>query len=198
MTEPSIKGIALHSVIEDVRRLRDEGRIPETLLETRLEQKELEWIDQKVQPALWYPIDGYARLSQLLLEVEGRGDPGYIVRRGEAAAARLFDTGIYVQLQHGEQRGEEARSGGRAFNEHDGRMMTTLSGSMFNFTRWSYRVEGDETIIEVTDAAAFPEVSRLAAQGLISYIASRVRGQPTPVKSTRPDRDRVVFRFASA
>ena len=197
MTEPSIKGIALQSVIEDVQRLRDEGRISDGLLETRLEPKELAWLDQKVQPALWYAIDGYARLTQLLLEVEGRGDPAYIVRRGEAAGARLFDSGIYVQLQHGEKRGAEARSGGRSFSEHDGRLMTTLSGSMFNFTRWSYRVENREAIIEVEDAEAFPEVSRLAAQGLIECITARVRGRKIEVKSERPTPDRVVFRFDS-
>ena len=198
MTEPSIKGIALQSVIDDVLRLREEGRIPESMLEARLEKKELAWLEEKVQPALWYAIDGYARLTQLLLEVEGRGDPDYIVRRGEAAGARLFDSGIYVQLQHGEKRGEEARSGGRSFTEHDGRLMTTLSGSMFNFTRWSYRVEGSEAIIEVADAAAFPEVSRLAAQGLIQCITARVRNRKVEVRSERPSPDRVIFRFASS
>jgi hypothetical protein len=198
MTEPAIKGIALQSVIDDVQRLREEGHISDSLLEARLERKELAWLDEKVQPALWYAIDGYARLTQLLLEVEGGGDPDYVVRRGEAAGARLFDSGIYMQLQHGEKRGEEARSGGRSFTEHDGRMMTTLSGSMFNFTRWSYRVEGAEAIIEVSDAAAFPEVSRLAAQGLIQCITARVRGRKIDVRSERPSADRVIFRFASS
>lgn len=195
MTEPCIKGIALISVVDDVRRLRDESRISEGLLHARLEPLELHWLEEKIQAALWYPIAGYERLTRLLLEVEGHGDPDYVVRRGAAAAARLFEAGIYIQLQHGEQRGAEARTGGRAFDERDGKLMTTLSGSMFNFTRWSYRLEGDEVVIEVGDAAAFPEVSRLAAQGLIGYIASRVRDHEIEVRSDRPAPDRVVFRF---
>lgn len=192
--EPCIKGMTLASVVEDVKRLRDEGRLSERHL-ARLEAEELGWLDQKIQPALWYPIGGYTRLSELLLEVEGRGNPEYMVRRGAAAAERLFDSGLYAQLKHGERRRAEELAGQGEFNEHDGRLMTTLSGAIFNFGRWIYRFEGDEVVIEATDSAAMPEVSRLAAKGLIGVIVSRVRGKQSRIECTRPEPDRVVFRF---
>ena len=194
MSQPCIKGMTLAGVVEDVKRLCEEGRISEEKL-TRLEAEELAWLDGKIQPALWYPIGGYTRLSELLLEVEGRGDPEYMVRRGAAAARRLFDAGVYAQLEHGERRRQEELAGGREFNEHDARLMTTLSGSIFNFGEWAFRLEGDEAVIEATHTAAMPEVSRLAAQGLIAQIVSRVRGAEIVVDSTRPEPDRVVFRF---
>jgi len=74
-TAPSIKGSAFSSVIDDVRRLRDEGRLGSDELEARLEAADLALIDEKIQTALWYPIESYRRLSELLLDVEGGGDP---------------------------------------------------------------------------------------------------------------------------
>lgn len=192
--EPCIKGMTLASVVEDVRRLRDEGRLSERHF-SRLEPQELGWLDEKIQPALWYPIGGYTRLSELLLEVEGHGDPQYMVRRGAAAAERLFDSGIYAQLRHGERRRAEELAGGGEFTEQDGRLMTTLSGAIFNFGRWTYRIDGDHAVIEASDSAAIPEVSRLAAKGLIGCIVARVRGAEFEIECTRPEPDRIVFRF---
>jgi hypothetical protein len=195
MAEPSIKGITLQSVVEDVQLLRDSGRISQAELDKRLQTRELQWLREGVQPSLWYPIDGYTRLSELLLEVEGRGDPEYLVRRGAAAAERLYASGLYAQLRFGEERASEERAGGREFNEKDGRLMTTLSGAVFNFGKWSYREDGDDIVIEVRETAAMPEVSRLAAQGFIGHIASRVRDTKIEVLSTRPALDLIVFRF---
>jgi hypothetical protein len=197
MAEPCIKGITLQSVVDDVRLLRDKGDVSQAELDKRLQSRELQWLKDGVQPSLWYPIEGYARLSELLLEIEGHGDPGYLVRRGAAAAERLYASGLYAQLRHGEERASEERAGGREFSEKDGRLMTTLSGSVFNFGKWSYRVDGDDIVIEVREAAAMPEVSRLAASGFIGHIASRVRDTKIEVQSTRPALDLVVFRFES-
>jgi hypothetical protein len=195
MAEPCIKGITLQSVVEDVRLLRDSARISQEELAARLQERELAWLRDGVQPSLWYSIEGYTRLSELLLEVEGRGDPEYLVRRGAAAAERLYASGLYAQLRHGEERRSEERAGGREFSEKDGRLMTTLSGAVFNFGKWSYREDGDDIVIEVTNAAAMPEVSRLAAHGFIAHIASRVRDAKIEVRSSRPALDHIVFRF---
>jgi hypothetical protein len=55
-SEPSIKGSALSSVVEDVRALRDSGRISADRLEASLEAADLALLETKIQPALWYPI----------------------------------------------------------------------------------------------------------------------------------------------
>lgn len=196
MAEPCIKGMTMLAVVEDVRRLRDEGRISEAQLETRLEAQEIGWLDEKIQPALWYPVEGYRRLSELLLQVEGRGDPDYLVRRGAAAARRLIDSGMYAQLRHGEERMAEARSGGRAIDERDSRLMTTLAGSIFNFGSWRFRMEAGFSVIEAEGVEPMPEVSVLAARGLIGEIASHVRGEPVRVESERPEPGKVSFRYA--
>jgi hypothetical protein len=194
-TTPSIKGSAISALVEDVCRLRDEGKLPAERLESELKRADLALLDTKIQAAVWYPIQSYRRLSELLLEVEGQGNPRYIADRGACAAERLWEAGLYVQLQHGEEKAEAARKNGGSLSERDARLITTLSGAIFNFTKWRYRTENDHAVIEVTEAEALPDVSIQAASGFLEYVVSRLRQSETPVVATRPTRDRVEFLF---
>ena len=194
-SEPCIKGSALSSVVEDVRALCDSGRISAERLEAALEAADVALLESKIQPALWYPIQSYARLTKLLLDVAGRGDPQYIADRGARAAQRLWESGLYVQLQHGEEKAAKARRTGGAFTERDARMITTLSGAIFNFTRWTYRAGEVDSVIEVSEAADWPEVSMWAARGFLQYVVSRLRRTETRVEAKRVARDRIEFRF---
>jgi hypothetical protein len=192
---PSIKGSALSSVVEDVRALRDSGRIAPDRLEAILEAADLALLEAKIQPSLWYPIESYARLTELLLDVAGRGDPQYVADRGARAAQRLWESGLYVQLQHGEEKAAKARRSGGVMSDRDARVITTLSGAIFNFTRWTYRVEEPHAVIEVSEAADLPEMSVLAARGFLEYVVSRLRREQTAVEAQRAAPDRVEFRF---
>jgi hypothetical protein len=194
-SEPSIKGSALSSVVEDVRALRDSGRISADRLEAALEPEDLALLEDKIQPALWYSIRSYARLTQLLLEVAGRGNPQYIVDRGARAAQRLWESGLYVQLQHGEEKAQKARRIGSAMTDRDARVITTLSGAIFNFTHWRYLNEEPQAVIEVSEAKDWPEVSVWAARGFLEYVISRLRRIETRVNAVRVTPDRVEFRF---
>ena len=194
-SQPSIKGSALSSVVEDLRALRDSGRISPARIEKTLQPADLALLDTQIQPALWYPIQSYARLTEVLLDVLGRGDPQYIADRGARAAQRLWESGLYVQLQHGEEKAAKARRTGGVMSDRDARVITTLSGAIFNFTRWKYRVEETGSVIEVSEAEALPEVSVWAARGFLEYVVSRLRRVDTSVAATRVARDRVEFRF---
>ena len=192
---PSIKGSALSSVVEDVRALRDSGRISADRLEASLEPADLALLETKIQPALWYPIERYARLTRLLLDVVGRGDPQYVADRGARAAQRLWESGLYVQLQHGEERAAKARRSGGQMTDRDARVITTLSGAIFNFTRWTYRVDEPHAVIEVSEATNWPDVSVWAARGFLEYVVSRLRRVETKIVASRVTQDRVEFRF---
>jgi hypothetical protein len=196
MTVPSIKGTAFQTVATDLARLVQEGRIAREVVEVRLEAADLAALDDKVLPGLWYPLATYRRMTELLWEVEGRRDPAYLIARGARAAERLFEAGLYQQMQRGEEIGAEKRERGEAWSEFDGSLMTSLAGAIFNVSRWRYRkVPGDPLTnrIEVSDAAELPEVSRLAAQGFIQYSATRMTGGEVRVTSERPAPDRIVF-----
>jgi hypothetical protein len=195
---PAIKGSAFQSVVEDVQRLLQEGHLSREVLEVRLDPSDLPYLDDKVLPAFWYPIETYRRLSELLMEIEGGGRPEYVVRRGARAAERLFTLGIYQQLRRGEKIAEEIRSAGSAWTQQDGAIMASLAGAIFNFTSWRFVADPEQRgahRIEVSDAAGLPEVARFAAQGFIEYVSTRLAQAHVRVTSERPAPDRVVFQL---
>jgi hypothetical protein len=196
MTVPSIKGSTFEAVVLDVGRLLQSGKIPREVAEARLEAEDLRLLEDKILPGLWYPLASYGRMSELLLEYEGGGDPAYLMARGARAAERLFDAGLYQQMQRGEELGAAKRERGEAWSEFDGNLMTSLAGSIFNVSRWRYRRHPEDALvnrIEVTGARDLPDVTRWAAQGFVEYMASRMTGVDVQVTSERPVPDRIVF-----
>ena len=196
MDAPSIKGMAIQSLVTDVAPLLEDGRVGRDALEARLEAEDLSLLESKISPAGWYPIESYRRLSELLMDVEGHGDSAYIVRRGARAAERLFESGIYPQLRRGEERAEEARTREDDWTELDGNLIVSLAGALFNFTYWGFETESEEPPvyrIEVSGAASFPEVARHAAHGFVQYAASRLVEAKVGVDSERVDPDRIVY-----
>jgi len=197
-TTPSIKGSAFAAVVEDLRALVESGRVSRDALEVRLEAEDLRILDAKVSPGLWYPLASYARLCAVLVEAEGNGRPEYVVARGARAAERLFAAGLYLQLERGQAMGERKRERGEGWTAIEGNLVTSLAGAIFNVSRWRFEVDPDDPRlhrIEVSEAAALPEVSRLAAQGFVEYTATRLAGVPMRVESERIGRDRIVFRL---
>ena len=196
MAVPSIKGSAFETVVIDLTRLIQVGKIAREAVEARLESEDLQLLDDKVLPGLWYPLASYRRMSELLWEVEGNRDPAYLMARGARSAERLFEAGLYQQMQRGEELGAAKRERGEACSEFDGNLMTSLASTIFNVSRWRYRRHPEDVNvnrIEVTGARDLPEVSRWAAQGFIEYMASRMTGVTVLVTSERPAPDRIVY-----
>jgi len=196
MAVPSIKGSAFQSVVQDLTRLIQVGKIAREAVEARLEAEDLLLLDDKVLPGLWYSLGSYRRMSELLWEVEGKRAPAYLMARGARSAERLFEAGLYQQMQRGEELGAAKRERGEAWSEFDGNLMTSLAGSIFNVSRWRYRRHPEDVNvnrIEVTGARDLPEVARWAAQGFIEYMASRMTGLSVQVTSERPTADRIVY-----
>jgi len=201
MAAPSIKGTAFQAVAMDLAKLIQDGRIAREIVETRLEAADLRVLDDKILPGLWYPLTCYRRMTELLWEVEGRRDPAYLLARGARAAERLFEAGLYQQMQRGEELGAEKRQRNEGWTEFDGSLMTSLAGAIFNVSRWRFRRDPEDpnvNRIEVSEAALLPDVSRLAAQGFIEYMASRLTGTNVHVTSERPAPDRIVFTLRSS
>jgi len=201
MAAPSIKGTAFQSVVEDLRRLIEAGRLVPEELELRLEAEDLRILDDKVLPGLWYPLASYQRLTELLMRTEGGGRSDYVVARGARAAERLFAAGLYQQLERGEEIGAMKRANRESWGVHEGSLMASLAGAIFNVSRWRFVVDARDPAvhrIEVSEARALPEVSRWAAQGFIEYTASRLTGAPVRVTSERPAPDRIVFTLRRA
>ena len=171
MSNPCIKGSVFSSIVEDVDRLIRVGLVSREKLEAKLGEEVLSHLDESIQPALWYPVESYRLLAEVLVEVEAGGRIEYMFERGERAAERLIDQGLYEQLRYAS---EKTESGTHMQVRSAGRLIVTLAPAMFNFTRWSFHVEPGATrrfTIQVKDAQEMPEVLRYAAAGFCHVVA---------------------------
>ena len=182
---PSIKGMALQSVTEDVHRLLAAERITRQDLAKRLGADDLSHLDEATVPGLWYPITLYAGLLELLRDVEGGGRDEYLIERGVHAAERLMQVGAYRHfLQSADRWGERA-----------GQAMIQLASVFYDFTQWKLTHEPDSDVytLDVTGAGEFPEAARLTAQGFVQVLFERMAGGPVRVASGRTAPDRLHY-----
>ena len=183
---PSIKGSAFQSVVEDVKRLIDSGRLDADEVSEKLSGKDRGILDAVVTPVAWLPIATYGRLLDLLASEEGGADPvDYLRKRGARAAERLLS---------GSYSGFVAESG--TWGPRVGQMMLGVGKLLYNFTEWTFReLPGGVFEIGVEKAAELPEAARHTAHGFLHWFAERAAGKPMQVESTRTSPDRIVFRI---
>jgi len=201
MSVPSIKGSTFQGVIDDLHAAIAQGSISADQAEARLDRAEVPYLDpeMKTNPASWYPIDSYRRMVELLLDVVGHGDRGYLIGRGERAAIRLRDAGVYQQVEY-VGRINEAR-GGRASTpdelKRQLRLIVTLARSIYNFGEWDVEVDGDRLRVVVNDARALPDISVLTIEGFMNKMGE-FSDSPKPIRwvGHRPSASRVEFSMA--
>jgi hypothetical protein len=193
MQGPAIKGTVIVNLVEDVLRLQEERRISREELAVRLEPQDLEILAGKVLPSTWYPIDSYRRLTELLLEKEGGGED-YLRARGAASAERLLTAGLYEQMRR-------LRPGGRGVTmaeiERSVRSLLVMSQTILNFGRGEVLPDPEHPerlIIQISEAAAYPEVLRFTSEGFYNACA-RAAGRSYRWHSSRPEPDRIVMRM---
>jgi hypothetical protein len=184
MAEPSIKGSVFKGVIDDLARLREQGRASEEEVEAALDGEDFVFLEAEVNPASWYPMGSYARITRLLGEIEGAGKDGYFVERGRASARRLIKAGLYQQLAFLRRWSE---SGGRGAGHEAAliadyasklRMVISLASSIYNVGQWVVEPDPDNpgrVSIEVREASAYSEPMRLAIEGFLNECAHAAR-----------------------
>jgi hypothetical protein len=194
---PSIKGIVLSNLINDVIELRNSGRVAPEAIDARLEKADLELLETKPGPADWIPIDRYRRLSELLWDIEGGRSPDYLERRGRASAELVLATGLYPQLDFLQNRYDASDlSSSRASLK----LVVTLQGSLINFGDWQIEQDPDHENrlqIRITDATDFPEALCHAMVGFLNRLAEtrEAKGQWF---FERPTQDVVQFRMTAS
>jgi hypothetical protein len=192
MSGPSIKGSVIEKLVEDARRLRDNGRVSSEYLEVRLDRVALELLDSKPLPALWYPLESYDRLIDLLLEVEGKGSPDYLRRRGAGVADRLIAGGFYDQFSSLDRRLRDPQEYLRLM-----RRVVAVMGAIFNFVKWDAHPDPGQprrVVIELSEADDFTEHLCRVTEGFLTRIAQE-RGLVHSWQAERTAPDRVVCRM---
>ena len=191
MAEPSIKGTAFQSVLEDVSALIESGRIDRDRFESATKPADRELLGEMLVPGLWYPLESYTRLLDLLWEVEGEGRPAYVVERGARAAERILAAGAYADLVETAE-----RWGGSQLVQS----VLSLSTSLFDFIQVELQGEIGETRFEVIFRAesAIPDCARYASQGFFRPLFERLAGCPVEVESRRLSESELLFSVAHA
>jgi hypothetical protein len=186
------------SVVEDVAKLLARGDVSRSDASRWLTAEDLAALERTVVVSSWYDIRSYDRMNQLLLEIEGGGRPEYLRGRGRETARRLLDAGFYSQMEYLQrtQVTRETEQGARiaAFGR-DLRLLSSLSASILNFSRWTARIDAnhaDRYVIEVSEATDFPETLCWRSDGFINEMAARHSGGDL-WDWVRPARDRVLF-----
>jgi hypothetical protein len=196
----SIKGSVFAVVIEDVCKLVARGGLSVDELTRWLKPQDVDLLEQEIVLSEWYSIAIYTRMNELLRDVEGGGSNEYLRERGRRTARRLLESGLYQQLEylHRTELGKatEQRTRFEAFGR-DLRLLTTLSGSILNFSRWKSKPDPEETgryVIEVSETRDFPEVLCWRSDGLINEMATQ-HGEPDLWRWERVAGDLIVFRM---
>jgi hypothetical protein len=189
--EPSVKGSLMLGVVVSVRRHRNQGRIAAPQLAARLGPAALEAIDQKIEIARWYPANVFCELLDIDWEVGGGRDPDYMRAQGERTADRLFDSGMYQQLQYAES-AERVQSRDRLVRR--AKLITTITGTLYNFLEIEVRLGPDCLEIFYGNATAYSEALRYTTEGFMNRLNHR-QGSPRRWSSERLSPDRLAFRL---
>lgn len=197
---PSIKGSVFASVVEDVRKLLERPELSRREAERWLQPEDFDLLGREIFVSHWYDIRSYARLSELLRDVEGHGDNEFLREKGRETARRLGEAGLYAQLQYLHRAGVAKTSDPVARFEafgRDLRLLTTLSASILSFSRWTPMPDPQRQgryLIEVSDAQDMPEVLCWRSDGFVNEMASQ-HGDRDLWTWERPKPDLVLFRM---
>ena len=190
----AIKGLAIASLVEDVRQRIRSGDLPESEIGKRLAPEDLAVLDEALDPFGWYPIACYERLTEALRAWTPGADEAWLRERGAAAARRLLERGLYQQL-------DALRQGRRAWTPETYlsrvRLIATLHGSLLSFSKWSVERDPDHerrVRIVIAEAGDFPEVLRHVTEGFMNACVDAAGGAHG-WRSERIARDRIVIRM---
>lgn len=196
---PSAKGALLVTAVKDVRDLLDRGVLTPALLRRWLLPEDLPLIEEGVLASAWYDVHTLERVSLLLRDTVGGGSDDYLRELGRRSAEELFATGRYPQLSYARRAEVQAVADEQERFEafgRDLRIMTSLRGNLFNFSRWSaYPEPGQRRYrVEVSEAAAFPDAVFWRMAGFVNVVAG-LHGDPRLWFGERVRPDLIVFRM---
>jgi hypothetical protein len=189
MRPPSVKGSLVVGAVVTVRRMRDGGSVSAETLAARLSKEALELLDQKIEIARWYPVSAFCELIEVAWEIAGNRSPEYLERQGAVTADRLFDAKIYQQLEFAER---SAKVDSREELVRGAKLITTITGTFYDFLTFGVRVGNDELEVVYGNASAFADVLIHTTVGFMNQINQR-QGSKRPWRGRRVEADQVVF-----
>jgi hypothetical protein len=196
---PSIKGVLLVKLVDDVRALLERRDADRERLEVRLSAGALELLEGKVEIGRWYPIEQYTELTDLIWQEEGNRRVEYLHQRGEQAMKRLLEAGLYQQIEYlNREEGGFRTSPSRNQLLQSCRLVGSVMGALLNFTMqsWDWDPQNPEIMLhQVRQAAHYPEVLRYLQEGTLTFLVRLARPNAPAVTSQRLAPDHIVFAY---
>lgn len=172
MSELCIKGTAFLLARRDLLALIEAGRLTRAALERRLDPADLQHFDSAPLTTSWYPVLMYERLLRVLLDLEGGGDPQYLVDRARKGMEALMRGGIYKQLERAEA---AVRESGRDWFERSGHILATLPSAFFNLGAWRLSHDGSRGVFTLEGSGVdLPPCVLRIVQGAVEYVAEQL------------------------
>ena len=196
---PSIKGVLLTKLVDDVQALLERSEADREWLEARLSAGSLTLLEGKVEISRWYPIEQYTELTELIWAEEGGNRVGYLHRRGESAMKRLMEAGLYQQIEYLSRQDEGLRAlPSRNEVLRSCRLVGSITGALLNFgsNTWDWDPENPEIMLHlVREATHYPEVLRYLQEGTLTFLVRLARPDAPAVTSERITPDHIVFTY---
>ncbi len=185
------RGAMLAAACGAVHGLEARGLLARDALLERLPEEDLSYLYTAVQPDRWYPIDTVDRLCRLVRDVAQPEGTEILVERGRMLAGELLERPIVQELAEARPQAD----GPAPWWSRKGHLLVAVPSSLFTHTRWVLHPDDDpgRFVLEVTDAADFPDAARLGVQGALEEIARTVAGRRVLVRSERPEASRIVY-----
>jgi hypothetical protein len=189
MRAESIKGSLMLGAVVSVKRLRARGRVSPEALEAGLSAEALALVDQKIDISRWYPIQPFCELIDLDWEISGAREPAYLESQGAAAADRLFDSGIYQQLDFAQRSGKVES---REKLVRQSRLITTITGTLYDFLTFEVNLAPESLEIVFGNAERFSDGLIHTTVGFMNRINER-QGSKRRWRGWREAADRARF-----
>lgn len=186
----SVKGIFLAGAVATVRKAIREGHVLREQVEVRLDIQDVPFLDEKVDPTLWYPVATLGHFLDAVADLRGGDRRAALIAIGRRAADMAAHTGRYQQLDP-ERRAQDANGVLR-----HGRLVTSVITAFYDFSRMSFGphpVEPESFQIDWFDVGDLPESNRHCAEGFIARVAEVAADGNLQVESERPVSDHIVF-----
>lgn len=191
MPELCVKGTAFLLARRDILALIEAGRLTRAALERRLQPADLPHFDTAPLATSWYPVPVYERMLRVLLDLEGGGNPQYLVDRARKGMEALMRGGIYRQLERAEA---AVREGGRDWFERSGHILATLPSAFFNVGAWRLSRDGSRGVFTLEGSGVdLPPCVLRIVQGAVEYIAEQLTEGRVEVAPHAVGEGRVLF-----
>lgn len=186
-----IQGSAFLIAQRDLLGLVEAGRLTRAALERRLDPADLAQLDATPRPTSWYPISLYDRLLRLLLEVEGGGDPRYLVERARMGREASTRDALHQRL---ERAGAAARERARDWFERSGHVLAALPSAWFDRGAWRLSRDGARGVFTLEGSGVdLPPCVLRVVQGALEFAAEALAGSRVDVVAHAAEPGRVQF-----